>query len=43
MACPEQAITVIDDDPAAARRFLPHVVAGEAIVHLAGRSTVGSP
>jgi len=39
-ACPEQAITVIGDDPRAARRFLPGRVAGEVSVHLAGRTAV---
>jgi len=44
MACPEQAITVIEDDPTAARRFMPHVVAGETHVHLAGRAAAqGAP
>ena len=44
MACPEQAITVIEDDPTAARRFMPHVVAGETQVHLAGRAAAqGAP
>jgi ferredoxin len=42
MACPEQAITIIEDDPANANRFLPRVVTGEAPVHLAGRSAVDS-
>ena len=37
-ACPEQAITVIDDDPAKANRFLPRVVTGETHVRLAGRA-----
>jgi ferredoxin len=42
MACPEQAITVIDDDPDAQRRFWAHLEggAGETPVRLAGRSAV---
>ena len=46
MACPEQAITVIDDDPGAARNFMSHLVGAtdEAPVHLAGRrSSEGAP
>jgi ferredoxin len=46
MACPEQAITVIDDDPDAPRRFLSHLVeaTSEAHVHVAGRrSSEGAP
>ena len=39
-ACPEQAITVIEDDPRAARRVLPGPVAGEVLVHLAGGAAV---
>lgn len=39
MACPEQAITVIDDDPEAARRFR-IVPAGEVAVRLAAGATV---
>lgn len=46
MACPEQAITVIDD-VAAGGGFLPHLVAAattEAHVHLPGRrSSEGAP
>jgi len=38
-ACPERAITVIDDGTSTSR-FMPHVVAGEAHVHLAGRTLV---